>query len=943
MMFLLALLGFILGVMIGGVPTGLVVAVAVAGWVMIREARKQIAAQGEQVKALANELAALRMSMDQQVPRGTVESTGEARGDQAPSGSLVPPMPPREASRPPAQEFARASSAAGAPLAEGIAQPAPSTRPPSAPVVKDMGGFEQGLEAALKHVREFLAGGNTVVRVGILVLLVGVVLLLKYAAERALFPIELRMASAALIGIALVGFGFRQREARPGFSMTLQGGGIATIYLVVFFSMRMYALMPAALAFALLAGLAICSGVMAVAQNSMGLIVIGIVGGFLAPVLASTGAGNHVVLFSYYTLLNLLILGVAWFKSWRPLNLLGFFFTFGIGTIWGALDYAPEHFASTEPFLIGFFLMYVSIVAIFAWRRPAQLKGWVDGSLTFGTPLVVLGLQYQLVKDIPFGMAYTALGMATVYVVTASFLYRRAPTAMRNLVEAFLALGIGFATLAIPYGFSNESLTGATWAVEGFGLFWLGIRQQRLLSRLAGLALQFMAGVALIISLLSNGYPSGAQPVLNAPFAACTLLVLSGLGVAFLGFRHRSKLHKPERFVSLLIPWAVVWWYVSAIHEVTEHLSNQFHAAGLVALVAMTGLALEVACRKLNWLGGRVPALLSVPGIFVLLLLYRARVAPLNPSVGELRASPGVELLLRDNPLGHGGWIAWPLLFGALCFTLLRLTREHEKLVRPFHAGALWGFGLFAALVAANFTRAVDGLGASWSVAALGAGWMIAIVVVERLRARIASEELRNFYRLVASGGLVLVLGLWHLRTSSMASGNSSPLPFLPLLNPIDLSLGLAFLFCLLWMRQAGRGYHSVLGVMAFVWFNGILARTNHHLNSVRYDLQSLWNSVSVQVSLSVSWTLIGLVTILWATRARNRIVWFVGGGLLAVVVAKLFLVDLKHLSSVAKIATFLVVGLLLLVVGYFSPVPPPVPPPATKSEETPGSDVEPS
>ena len=43
---------------------------------------------------------------------------------------------------------------------------------------------------------------------------------------------------------------------------------------------------------------------------------------------------------------------VAFFKAWRALNLLGFAFTFGVGTIWGGLHYEPALFASTEPFLI---------------------------------------------------------------------------------------------------------------------------------------------------------------------------------------------------------------------------------------------------------------------------------------------------------------------------------------------------------------------------------------------------------------------------------------------------------------------------------------------------------------------------------------------------------------------------------------------------------------
>jgi len=41
------------------------------------------------------------------------------------------------------------------------------------------------------------------------------------------------------------------------------------------------------------------------------------------------------------------------------------------------------------------------------------------------------------------------------------------------------------------------------------------------------------------------------------------------------------------------------------------------------------------------------------------------------------------------------------------------------------------------------------------------------------------------------------------------------------------------------------------------------------------------------------------------------------------VVVAKLFLIDLADIGTVARIVSFIGVGLLLLIIGYFAPIPP--------------------
>ena len=58
-------------------------------------------------------------------------------------------------------------------------------------------------------------------------------------------------------------------------------------------------------------------------------------------------------------------------------------------------------------------------------------------------------------------------------------------------------------------------------------------------------------------------------------------------------------------------------------------------------------------------------------------------------------------------------------------------------------------------------------------------------------------------------------------------------------------------------------------------------------------------------------------------TSSRVRPAWFAGAVLLGVVVPKLFLLDLAELSALAKIGTFLGVGMLLLLVGAVAPVPP--------------------
>jgi uncharacterized membrane protein len=60
-----------------------------------------------------------------------------------------------------------------------------------------------------------------------------------------------------------------------------------------------------------------------------------------------------------------------------------------------------------------------------------------------------------------------------------------------------------------------------------------------------------------------------------------------------------------------------------------------------------------------------------------------------------------------------------------------------------------------------------------------------------------------------------------------------------------------------------------------------------------------------------------------FSTRKGIRPAWAAGAGLLAAIVIKLFLVDLSNTGTVARIVSFVGAGVLLLIVGYMSPVPP--------------------
>jgi uncharacterized membrane protein len=221
--------------------------------------------------------------------------------------------------------------------------------------------------------------------------------------------------------------------------------------------------------------------------------------------------------------------------------------------------------------------------------------------------------------------------------------------------------------------------------------------------------------------------------------------------------------------------------------------------------------------------------------------------------------------------------------------------------------------------VLAGFARVPVALHGDWPIAAFAIGPAAALLGAHRLLER----DLLH-----AGAGPVWVLGAFHiLLLNAFAHGDAAPLPYLPLLGPADLALALlAVALVESWLR-AGRPWPGVIGpafaALAFVWLNGLLARSVAQWADVPFRASALWEATPFQSALSISWTLVALGGMVWCTRRGWRSRWIAAATLLGVTVAKLFVVDLSTLSTGAKIATFLVVGALLLVVGYLSPVPP--------------------
>jgi uncharacterized membrane protein len=781
-------------------------------------------------------------------------------------------------------------------------QPAPVTPPEAPPPLR---------AAQPSPLWNFFFGGNALVRFGVIVLFFGVGFLLKYASEHIVIPIEARFIAVALGAIVMLAIGWRLRGSRPGYGLIMQGGGIGLLYLTVFAAFRLYQLLPAGLVFVLLVATAFFSAMLAVLQDSRSLAAMGVSGGFLAPILASTGAGSHVMLFSFYAVLNLGILIIAWFKPWRSLNLLGFAFTFIIGLLWGGHYYRADLFDSTEPFLILFFLFYVAIAVLFALRQEASIKKPVDGTLVFGTPLIAFGLQTAMVRRIEYGAAYSALVLSGFYLLLARLLFSRALAHARLLVEAFLALGVVFGTLAVPLAFEGR-WTAAVWALEGAAIVWVGVRQKKLAARAFGIFLQFSAGVAFALDVGRSG---ALTPILNSVYLGCVLISVAGLFCAWYLQRHRLQLTEIESQAGILLfCWGILWWFGGGFKEIGEHVAGLYRLHASLSFAVASCAAFSLLHFRVAWREAKYVALALLPLMIVFALWEVNQVA---------------------HPFMHFGFIVWPAVFAVH----LWLLRRHEETrdIAWGHSAGLWLFTAVAAWEVAWWTGELIKGGEVWRLI----GWpLVPLVLLAWLTDggdRIAWPVSRFLRAYLVEGSIPLAgfLWLWMLHANFTSRGDATPLPYLPLVNPLDLVQFAALMALFAWCRrvrseplvlqefQSGEIVYIGLGCAGFLWLNGVLLRTLHQWYGVPFGLEPMLRSMLVQASLSIFWSVLALCAMLSATRLRLRPLWLTGAGLMGVVVVKLFFVDLSNVGGIERIVSFIGVGLLMLVIGYVSPVPP--------------------
>ena len=217
-------------------------------------------------------------------------------------------------------------------------------------------------------------GSQWLNRVGIIAVLIGVALFLKFAFDNHWVGPAGRVLIGLVSGAALIAWSERFRsKGYLAFSYSLKAVGSGVLYLSLWAAFSMYHLIPSGVAFAGMVVVTAFNAFIAWRQSAELLAVYAIVGAFSTPLLLSTGRNEEVFLFSYLLMMNAATMALLVLKGWNRLLALSFLGTVAFYWGWYWQFYAPAAFVTTTVFL-SFFILLFAAATILASARGASIR-----------------------------------------------------------------------------------------------------------------------------------------------------------------------------------------------------------------------------------------------------------------------------------------------------------------------------------------------------------------------------------------------------------------------------------------------------------------------------------------------------------------------------------------------------------------------------------------
>ena len=621
---------------------------------------------------------------------------------------------------------------------------------------------------------ELFLGARLYAWIGGLALFLAVAFFVKYSFEQGWLPPELRVTAGFFLGLGLLvgGVVLRRREYTI-MSQTLSGTGILVLYGVTFACRSIYhfAFFGAVPTFAIMALITGVAFAVAVRLNALVVAVLGLLGGFLTPVLLSTGEDAPLALFSYLALLDVGLLALVWKRRWAVLSPLA-----ATGTVLLFLGWLLRFFEAgsyaegVRPLIpMGTLLLFngLWLVAVRLSHRPDReeplLANTSAGLILFG---LLMGLYFQRYPDLTqrpgwllgylmlmdflaLALSYFARRVAWVFAMAGVLVFSQLAWWMStHVTEELLPTALGFTLLfaATHAGWPlvRSRLTGTSERADSWSLFVPPVALGVLLIPAFNLSLSpfWLWPVILLVDFVAVVVALERRSLLPV-FASLALTVLATVG---------SVVRLPNDLSGLLPLLTFIGLFAGLF------------MASAIWLRRWTGTPAEGGAEALlplspQWLAGHVSLAGALPFLLLILMVARLPLSDPSPVFGlallltglllglgrmfQIPVLPVVSLgcvaalevswhLLRFRSDSPGLALSWYLLFfGVFAVHPFMFRRQVEQVAGPWVAAALAGpvqFYLVHQVVRAAWSNPVMGL----LPAAFGLPALVSLLVVRR-------------------------------------------------------------------------------------------------------------------------------------------------------------------------------------------------------------------
>ena len=742
---------------------------------------------------------------------------------------------------------------------------------------------------------DWMIHGNPILRVAVAILMVGVILLLRFASEHWQLSLGVKLGFIAIAGVATTVAGYLLQKKNQLFAVALQGVGLAVVFLTLIFSHHFAVIASLTTASILFVILLLATVYLSLKQHALYLAMLALTMAYLAPLVIPQNHPDVIFLFGYYFVINLAVVALNFIQPWKILHQIAFFATMFIGGSTIGI------YAKTSQFDTLDIILWLHM-ALFIWlsirysqlmlraqneqqqtaQPPERLQPILDVGLIFSVPVLGFSLHAYLMHNSTSALTWGAVALAIVYISLNIWIKRQHPQ-LSILAKSFFILAVVFVALIFPLA-KGAHWTSTGWVIQGTALIVWGVTERYRLSRYVGVALVLLSSVALLFQVWSNDH----FPILSTAIFALA------------------------QFISA--------FYLLHYQEVEKYFSARMLSGVFLALGLYSGAI--AAVELMQWQHDGLSPYLAVAAILLALFSLAVHIkSRLQWANVQLILLGALLALLYGESFAQHVYVVWhwssrldQVMFAIASITitliLSSLSTHTSKATVMLWSALLW-----------------------LSLASIG----LAIFPIMPLVAFAIMPAIYSIWRFTSNKTELLhqlpiwCLTLFWLVLVSLDPYSAEQYYFIPLLNLTDI-LSLMMFFGLIWMiyhhdfsaeRSIEWGFKVTTILIGLLVLSSVVVRAMHHYLGTPLWSAAIWSNGDVQLSLTLLWVILAFVLMTFSSRRHIRQIWFVGAALLGIVVAKLLLLDLSQSGTLTRVISFIGSGAVMLVIAYLAPLPP--------------------